>query len=317
MKQSKLILLAALLFLLPAALSCNKRQPAEVVLPEPATKAAAVGIAFDLGEPLVLELPERARPSDPGSAADGPAVRMKAASVDLSESSRYVIRFEEASTRAVTGKPVVWTGRYTLRGKAYLLDGIGELELLPADSQVKYRPADGVEVCVKGGAEYTVGATITPFPPLEGAASNLARNWTVDDTYVIIERTKDQTTLSKSFEGCDLQQIARYFSANGAGITEGDIDELEGYSVTEIYFEGNETIVINFSAAAPYHGRWNVSDSTFHWELEDGNRLLAAKADGTVAFPDTGHALLKVGADVSYGDETYRVTTEFTLSRAD
>jgi len=309
MKKVLFTLLAASLLV-----ACNKNKDVDVVFPEPATKAAAVSIDFDKAEPMHLELLDRLKPSDPATTQPGKQVDLTIHDIDLTEDSRYVLYMEDKATKVAIDNKIklVWTGKYKKEGDTYKLDGIGEITLVGVD-KVGFRPAN--EVAVKGGDTYEYTANITPINNALGTiGANLARNWKVESTYVKVQGGKNNVSVSQNFNnGCDLHEIARTLKEKNVSLSDADVAQLAGYKITELNFIGNGNMLMNFDGPESYYGTWTVSGNNISWELNDSNRLIAAKATGTVTFPSNGKAILVINADVSTGDEKYTGTIQLTI----
>ena len=76
-------------------------------------------------------------------------------------------------------------------------------------------------------------------------------------------------------------------------------------------------MIMNFDGPESYYGTWNVSGNTLTWEMNDSNKLLSAKATGTVSFPGNKSGQLLINADVASGDEKYTGTIRFDLEQVD
>ena len=318
MKKALFTLFAASLLM---SVACTKKD-VEVVLPEPATKAEAVSIDFNKGEDLKFELLERKKPNDPSSTIADQTVEVKVRSIDLAEGNRYVLYLDEKDTKATINpstKMVIWMGRYTVVGQdQYKLDGLCQVTLDKGNGKVTIIPDK--DVAVKADtAEYEYAATITPIEATSTVAANLARNWKVKNTYVQIEGGKgdQKVTVKKNFVGCDLHEIGRTLKENKVGLSDADVAQLAGYNLTELNFLGNGNMIMNFDGPESYYGTWNVSGNTLTWEMNDSNKLLSAKATGTVSFPGNKSGQLLINADVASGDEKYTGTIRFDLEQVD
>ena len=87
-----------------------------------------------------------------------------------------------------------------------------------------------------------------------------------------------------------------------------------GYRVKNIIITGDNTFVIKFTEKYPFYGKWNLSGSTFSYDLGDlGNAIINGKATGTFTFPAYNTALLDVKATITAGGTTYEGRLELTL----
>ena len=309
MKKVSFFLLAASLLL---AAACNKEGgQEEIVFPDPATKDVAVNIQFNKGEKLKVTLPDRSNPNDPNSVKTGVMVETDVLSIDLTEGNRYVLYIGDVETKAAGSQyAAVWTGHYTYAGGRYKMDGFGELSI-ENDSECLFQP-----VSVRAG-EWTgtrLPVTVTPIKANGTIALNLARNWKVNSTYIKIEGGKNSISVSRNYDGCDLSKIAGDLKAKGAPLSDEDVAELSKYNLKEITFIGNNKLVMNLQGPKSFYGNWYVSGTSFNWELNDGNEIIANKVSGTVSFPGKGMALLVVSAGLTAEGENYTGTVEFSLS---
>jgi hypothetical protein len=308
MKKAIFTLFAASLLLV----SCNKGiNPGDVIFPDPATKAYAMSVNFDLGDPLYLELPERSVPNDPASTTSGKTADVDIIGIDFSDDSRYALYIGEKNTKAIGGKKpiLVWLGKFQYSGDTYKMDGFGELTV-KGNNTVTVRPK-----ATKANQEsYELKATITKFAELSAAAANLARNWKVETTYIKVSGGNNNVSVSQNFVGCDLHEIARTLKEKKVNLSDADVAKLAGYKITELNFLGNNSMIMNFDGPESYFGTWSVSGNNISWELNDSNKLIAAKATGTFSFPSNGKADLIINIQVSHGDETYTGTVDFSLS---
>ncbi|MBR5056797.1 MAG: hypothetical protein IKX03_06340 [Bacteroidales bacterium] len=290
MKKVLFILFAASLFLTAA---CEKSDP---VYPDPATKKEAVIIKFNKGQVPQMTISK---------------VDVTITEIDLTEASRYVLFVTKGD-----GKSTVWMGQCAPQNGTYNLQGFGNIELL--DGKVAIRPSAGVTVRAESGV-YTYEATILPMPQISPAAANLCRNWKVKSTFVKLEGGKadQKVSVSKSFVGCDLHEIARTLKENKIGISDADVAKLAGYHLTELNFIGNSTMIMNFDGPESYYGSWILSGNTITWEINNSNALLSAKATGTISFPGNKSAQLLINTDVAAGDKKYTGTIRFDLEQID
>ena len=316
MKKVLFTLFAASLLL---TVGCNKKDDnVDVVFPEPATKAQAVSIAFDKGEDLKLELPERAKPSDPGSSNPDNLVDVKIPLIELTEGNRYVLYMEEA-TKSAAGLNVstVWTGNYIYDkdGNIYRLEHFGEVKV----SEGHFTLIPKFQLVLKAGepepAAITLPATISTITTTTTVASNLSRTWKVVDTYISIQGGKNQVSFSNSFTGCDFHEIGKNCKDMKVSLSDDDLAALQGYKVKEIMLEGNNSIIITFDSKDPYYGSYNANGTSFSWSLNDSNQLLSASASGTVGFPKNGQVELVLNTTVTGGNETYTGTITLRLEQ--
>lgn len=291
-----------------------KKDGVDVVFPEPATKAEAVSVFMDKGQDLKLVLPDRAKPSDPSSAQPSEPVEVRIPVLELTEGNRYVLYIDE-KTKANFNKPLesVWTGKYVYEQstKTYKLDRFGEIQL--DDNLLVFRP--NKDLSVKAAEpEMRIACTINRMTTASTALSNLARTWKVASSFIKIKGGKDEIEITKGFTGCDLYEIARFLKSKNVSLSDSDVDSLRGYNITEMYLAGSGSIIINFADAEAYYGNFQVdSKFNFSWELNDSNKLIAAKADGSVSFPRNNSAEISMNMTVTAGNETYSGLVTFNL----
>lgn len=297
MKKALFTLFAASLLM---AAACEK-DGGKTAFPDPATKDVAVSIAFDKGEILKMNLPERAKASYPGSAKPDAYIPVEITAIDLSEGSRYVLYIDNIAT--------VWTGKYSFEEGTYKMEGFGNLRI--KDNALCL--IDPVSTRAGEEAEYAVAATVKPISTATEEYSFLSRSWSVESTFMKLKGGKDNISITKGFNGCDLYEIGSFLKSKGISMSADDIAKLRGHKVSELYFMGNGIVVINFEESDPYYGTWKMNKGSFSWNLSDSNQLISAKADGSVSF-ENKKANLSVNANVSTSDGNYTGLLSLVLS---
>ena len=290
----------------------KKEAVPDVTLEEPETKEEAATIIFDKGEILKIDLPDRSKPNDPSTGDPDQEVGLEISQIDLSEAGRYVLYIDTKQTKADDANKIIWMGRFSMDGDYYLLDGVGKVDI----SEGKFKLWK--EIATKATYEdepVAIEASVRPNAAAETTvAANLARNWKVESTYIKVQGGRNNVSVSQNFSnGCDLHEIARTLKEKNVGLSDADVAQLAGYRITELNFLGNNSMIMNFDGPESYYGTWNVNGNTISWELNDSNRLFAAKATGTISFPSTAKAILVINAAVSTGDEKYTGTVQLTI----
>ena len=306
MKKALFTVLAASMFLTVGCIKDNT----VVVLPDPATKEQAVSIQFDKGQTLMMELPDREIPNDPSSAKPNSIEQVEIVAMDLSESNRYVLYIGEKNSKASAKPQIVWMGKFKFNSGRYILDGFGDV-LLKENNMVTVIP---VSTKADNG-EITLPANVKPIiQQTYRSGANLARNWKVKSVYVKVVGGKNNVSAARNFDGCDLHSIASYLMDKNVPISQTDLDNLSGYSVSEINFIGNNDLIINFNGPQSYYGTWTIDGSgNFTWDLDNASNNVIAKATGSVSFPANANPILSVNVKINDNGEQYTGTAEFTL----
>ena len=291
MKRKLFLTLVAALGL---AIACQKTAGEEgsVVLADPATKELACVITPN--EPLSLLLPFRNNPTEPVTAHADDPVRATISRIELTEASRYVVVFSKMETKA-SSPACVWTGSYTYSDGKYKLAGFGTLEI--TSGSFILLPG------LTGASSVTCPASFRAMSTSGTLANNTARTWKVMRTYVEVEGGK--VSLGKEFIGLNFQEIAIALRKAGADFTDKDIESFNGYTVGEIIFTGANTLTLAFSGAIPFYGTWNLSGTSFNWQLEDSNAMISGQASGTICFPFDKKCELSVKGTIQDGTMSY------------
>ena len=114
-----------------------------------------------------------------------------------------------------------------------------------------------------------------------------------------------KVSLGKEFIGLNFQEIAIALRKAGADFTDKDIESFNGYTVGEIIFTGANTLTRAFSGAIPFYGTWNLSGTSFNWQLEDSNAMISGQASGTICFPFDKKCELSVKGTIQDGTMSY------------
>lgn len=312
MKKVLFTLLSASLML--AATGCNQKDDMLVEFPAPATKEQAVSLEFNQGEILHLELPARNLSGDSKDVkTTGETTSVKISSIDMSENNRYTLYIDGKNTKVPDKTPIlIWTGHYiyNFETKEYEMDGFGKLSLKEKGCRIQPLLSKA-----SYGDPQEIAATIIKIITGSTAASNLARNWTVVSTQLTVEGGSDNINISRNFDGCDFKEMALYCKSKRVNLTDEDIARLEGFKVSNISIQGNNTLIIGFDDAQPFYGSYTLNGNNFTWELNDSNKLLSASATGSYSFTLNGHIKLSMTTSVSAKSETYSGTLGFDLAQ--
>lgn len=195
-------------------------------------------------------------------------------------------------------------------GFAYNVEGVGKFEII--GSTIQFTPAGS-------SSSITVnGATVKDIVAGSDLIANMSRSWTVSSSIISVKGAAlGSAGIQKKIDGTlDLYEFATWAEGLNKGISFSDKDkkELSGYRVKNIIITGDNTFVIKFTEKYPFYGKWNLSGSTFSYDLGDlGNAIINGKATGTFTFPAYNTALLDVKATITAGGTTYEGRLELTL----
>ena len=268
-----------------ALISCNK-EPKDnkedvVTLETPENVENAKKVVFT--EELVL-------PNDTETAVS---------SIEFTETNRAIIVKKKLIAKADTenGTEVVVT-TYTFSGGVYNVVGFGTVTISGGNVTVK---TTGTSDSVTAPATVTSGTV--------SGNNDLFRAWKVANIAAKVDGPK--VAIDMDWDHGNLDEIAAYIIRNGVDIPE----EIKGYNVNEIQFTKNGTFVITFSGADAFYGSFNLSGQSFNYELEFGNSIINAKANGSLKV-ENGKAILSVNGKIENGNDTYTSTITITLKDA-
>lgn len=195
-------------------------------------------------------------------------------------------------------------------GFVYNVSGVGKFEII--GNTIQFTPAGS-------SSSITVnGATVKDIVAGSALIANMSRSWTVSSSIISVKGAAlGSAGIQKKIDGTlDLLEFANWAEGLNKGISFSDKDkkELSGYRVKNIIITGDNTFVIKFTEKYPFYGKWNLSGSTFSYDLGDlGNAIINGKATGTFTFPADNTALLDVKATITAGGTTYEGRLELTL----
>lgn len=252
-------LVALSLTLAPLLISCGQKQD-----PDPTSGA----VRFD--PPKFLEEAVKMTVTDPSTGYD---------TIEMTESGLYVIRMSEQ----------VLTGTYSTDKSGslttYLCDGFGKVEV----NEVVTRADLPTQIVItrEGRDPVTVEVTaVANTPAEESSLAKLCRTWIPEKTIISASGGDIPASLGVAHaeKGCDLPGIQNYLKNNGLTI---DYD-LTGYTVTDLSFTANGTIIVRFSGAEDFEGAFRLNQGdTFSYTFngtEVGNPLFNGQANGSVLF---------------------------------
>jgi len=251
----------ALLPLLPFLICCQQKQD-----PEQNSQM----VLFD--PPKFLEEAVKMTVSDPSTGYD---------TIEMTESGLYVIRTSDE----------VLSGTYSTSKSGslttYLCDGFGSIEVAEVITRADLPTL--IVINRQGRDPVTVEVTaVANTPAEESSLAKLCRTWVPEKTIISASGGDLPASLGVAHaeKGCDLPGIQNYLKNNGLTI---DYD-LSGYTVTDISFTANGTIIVRFSGAEAFEGAFKLNQGdTFTYTIngtEAGNPLFNGRANGSVLFEE-------------------------------
>lgn len=195
-------------------------------------------------------------------------------------------------------------------GFAYNVEGVGKFEII--GNTIQFTP-------VGSSSSITVDwATVKDIVAGSDLIVNMSRSWNVSSSIISVKGgALGSAGIEKKIDGTlDLHEFATWAEGLNKGISFSDKDkkELLGYRVKNIIIAGDKSFVITFTGKDPFFGKWNLSGSTFSYDLGDlGNAIINGKATGTFTFPEDNTALLDVKASITADGATYEGRLELTL----
>lgn len=279
----KRIILAAAAALLPLFLACNKEDSNKFKEPAYAQYACQL-IPVNHNSPA--SAPKRLSTATVGTIV----------SIELTESGFYVI----GQMFPATEGPQYTTGRYSVKGKLYTLEGFGSLEF---DNST----AGEISVTIKpnGGIVQTILATLKKALRLD----QLNRSWTVDKTRITVYAW---TTASADFNGCDFHEIAEFLLANHH---KAPTDIEPGFGLKTITFTGNNSAIFTYTDNSVDMGEFSMNGNTLTYKWEYDPRGFTFLIDNaTIEYLD-GKCLLTIDAQIQNSTTSGSVT--FVLSPMD
>ena len=228
-------------------------------------------------------------------------------SIELTEASRYIAEYTES--KASAGASILY-GKYTYSNGTFNLDGLGSLKV--DGNKVTINPS------VAGGSAVEAQATVTHPSAKDQTALNACRNWTISKIIIGISgKTKDGNTVAgdKMFNKLDFKEFADFAKRIGLEISDKDLEKITKYDVKEICMTSAGSFVVDFSAANPFYGAFNLNGSNFTFTLsqDDFPVLSGGKISGTLSFSGNT-CVIDAAASVVYNDVPYSVTLVVSLT---
>ncbi len=311
--KNRLLLLAVLsVAALPFLFSCNRddgdnrEDNTTIVMPEPASKDAALKIVFSATELPVYE--------------DSKFI-YEIKSIEFTESGRYLLTRVPVEAKSELGVEETIVGTYTENKGNYTCEGFGTVT-------VSNPPASGttnttVEVKPSGSEnqdnQTTTTAKVSDTPSSSNTdESNLNRSWTVAS--VLLNVSGNGVNIKKGFTGCDLSEMAKYAAENGVSALRDKLGEFDGYKVKEIIFTGDKTVSITFTNSLAIKGTYsiNTASKTLNLTLPEGGassipaaRFFHGSVSGTYSFDTNTQMSFSLNTTI----EGYAGSLEMVLNR--
>lgn len=299
MKKQIAILSLALLALMPAVFSCNK-QPSgsdttqEIVMPDPATKAAAKTVEFKAGN-----LPKY----------EDTQASYEVLSIEFTEGGRYIMKRRVTAVKSKVGDIEIIVGMYTESNGNYNMSGVGTVNVSTDNKTVEWKPSGDQNKDNQTTTEANVKKTTTTGTD----ESNLARTWRVENCKLTV--TGNNVAIERGFSGLNLEEIAKYAAENGVSQLKNKLDRFVGYNVANILFTGDKTFCISFTGANAIEGAYNLNTSSkkFSYDFSSSdNSFFHGTGSGGYEFTGTTKAYVSMSLSL----EGYNGTLEMNLAQA-
>ena len=231
-------------------------------------------------------------------------------SMEFTESGYAII--EEISDH-VLAAPVKSYAPYASTYKMYTYTRSKDLYDVNGFGKVKYENGN---LTIDGGDPISVKKDNSTAP---STLSRLYKSWTVKRTIISVKGGKfGSTGIGKTFTGFSPKAITEYIKENGVTVPEG----VSEYVVKDITFTAAKTFAINFSApskAEPYVGTWNISGTSFSYDLGDlfGDSVINSEANGTIDLAKDGKTCtVVIKGKFTAGGSDYTTEIELELTAA-
>ena len=299
MKKFYLILAVATATLF-ALSSCNKPgggdsgKDTEVVMKDPATKAAAKTVKFT--ETAQQQLPKYKSKN----------VTYVITKLEFTEDKMCLIQKRVVETKVEVGDIINEVLSYTESGGTYNVNGFGTV--IVSGNNVQVIPA-GDE---NKGNEFSGTANVAASTTSSTAENNFARTWRVDN--VVLSVSGNGVSIMKSFNGCNLYEMAQYAASNGVSQLASKLPQLEGYNVQYVMFTGADSFIISFSGASAITGTFKLpADKKLNYDFSaSDNPFFHGTASGSYEFP----ADKKMSVVLNVTLEGYTGSVEMNLTAA-
>lgn len=156
-------------------------------------------------------------------------------------------------------------------------------------------------------------ATVTAPAASSDKKNDIYKSWKITVTEVEAKGgSLDKNGVKKKFttDANSLDAMAIWLKEKGVKFDE----KVEGYVIESVTLTEAGTFMVKFNVHEPYVGEFKLSGKTFTYEFsQGGNKVLNAKADGSVEVNEKGVATLTLNGTVENGSDKYTTTIILTL----
>ncbi len=301
MKKFYIIIAIAVVSLF-ALSSCNNKnggdsQVKDVVMKDGKTKAAAKTVKFDKLVDGEKDMPIFHEEGESGN-------EYNLGQVEFTEDGNAAAQLLPVETKADVsdlGNIINKVFTYTESGGTYTIPGFGTVTI----------SGNSVHIAFEDGSTFDGTATVNPTTTSSVNENNLARTWKVDK--VILSVSGNGVSAMKSFNGCNLYEMAKYAVDNGVTSLQDQLDKLEGYNVANIIFTGADSFIFSFTGADAIWGSFSLpSGNKISYTFPEGNAFIHGSASGEYEFP----ADKKMNVILNLSLNGYTAKVEFALTAA-
>lgn len=268
---------SSLVFLLPLLFSCGSVQD-----------------NTDFDDPAFLAFSGRLTPLQAiaTKAESGTPEAGSITGVELTESGLYAL-----GTAGEDGSVAYRSGKYTVDGDDYVLNGVGTLRFNHSASgtvSVSFTSADG-EDTQQFQADFIKPAT----------TNKAFRTWNIDKTRITV---KGWTVVSADFTGCNLAEIAEFLYNNGNKAPE----EVPNRSISTLSLTGTERMILAYNDGSAELSEFSLNGNvlTYAWNARPaGFTFVTDKA--VIEYMD-GKCLMTIDGTIENSTTSGSVT--FVLS---
>ena len=308
MKKNLLFLAAVSLMAIPFLVtSCGKTPvddtPTEIILPDPPTKDVAMKVEFKKSDRPIWENKE---------------AKYEIESIEFTEDSRFILKSQVIAVKSLKlNDKVCIVGKFTMSGSVYICNGSsfsGKVTVEGSGSNANVKvEGDKMANVYDGNAD--VKHTADAAASASRDEKNANRTWKVNAVKVDVSGGK-KGEITKVFNGCNLEEMAKWAAENGVDGLKSHLSEFVGYNVDEILFTGEKTFTISFTGAdvSAISGTYSMSQASksVSISLPEGNSFFHGSIPGNYEFSSEREMSLTLNTTI----EGYKGSMAMSLSRA-